>query len=270
MPASLTQAPEPCSAEDYAQRFVSSVRRTVSESGPLRVPQAATDLVVTRVFLDGGYPTGRVVVVFATDSRPGCEFGVWRAIWSDDGSPGNRSGMTSTPEQDGSAFAHWVQQFITVGLPADCEAGSPTWVTPHNRVVSPVAYESRLLGALRAQLKRHRVNIQSTGQSLPHGLSSERNLRIQRVTIHSAYPTSSIRVVFEDTRRSCRYGLATKIWADHGGLRSEGFSSTPERFAAEIALGYDAVTATNTYLDQPCHGTEVVWVRWGFFEDVPA
>ncbi len=197
--------------------------------------------------MEGAYPLTEAVVVLTDDKRPDCRFGDRERIWTESGKP---SGAADSPEELGSIRALLFWQWITVGLPKECEPGAITWVAGQERAIDPEAWEQRL----KAFIERNYIERPRTWRDN----KSRGEVSVEDVGLEGSYPdTAVVVIVRDDTRPDCRFGFREPLW-DQG--TPDPHWPTPEELAWRIMLGLEEMIQPLGWgLPDECDPQGITW-----------
>ena len=233
---------------DYESRFMASFEQVLAQKAAWRDPGSGGWVSVEEVRLEGSYPVTEAVVVLRDDKRPQCTFGHRKRIWSESGKPG---GGADSPEELGSLRAELFWEWITVGLPKDCEAGAITWVAGQERALDPKAWEQRL----KAWIERTYVGREPGWRDNKSG----GKISIEDVELDGSHPdTAVVVIVRDDSRPHCRFGFRTPLW-DQG--TPDPHWDTPEELGGMIMLWVEErILPIGCGLPDECDPQGITWV----------
>lgn len=247
-------------AAAYEQRLLAAVRASLPQHSDKPVAGLRGQAVVfDEVAVAGEFPDSVLVVYVRDPSRSECVFGFWRHLWTvgeqDRRVAGVRAAESGPPERVAARLAAEAEDFLTVGLPGDCDAGEVTRVTARSRQVLPDYYAARLVAALG-----QRYASRPAGE---HFAGRAQRCWVEDVFVDGVYPGSQLVVLVRDgDRPECTFGFRLAVWNQDGRPAMEDHWPTPEDHAWILAINLEEdVEAAGYGLPAQCAPGEVTWVR---------
>ena len=249
----MTSSKEPwADPGDYERRFMAAFEQALAEKPPWRDPGSGGWVTVEEVRMEGTYPLTEAVGGLRDDKRPQCRFGASERIWTESGHPYD---FDASPEEMGSVTARVFWEWVTVGLPKECEPGAITWVmVGQERAIDPEAWEQRL----KAWIERHYLR-RPTGW---HDNKSRGEVTVEDVGLDGSYPDTAVVVIVRDqSRPHCRFGFRIPLWAE--GTPNPHWH-TPEELAWRTMLGLEEMIQPIGWgLPDECDPQGITWAYDG-------
>lgn len=246
----------PGEARAHEQRLVEAVSGALPPASDHPVEGLRGQRVVFEdVAIEDAFPDSVLAVYVRDPARPACRFAVGWPVWNVEDQARRPDGMieASLPfpaERAGPILAEKTEQFVTVGLPADCREGEVAWVSASSRVLDPAYWAARVLAEVR---REYPAGTYFSGQS--------RHCRVSQASVEGDHPDQALVVLIrDDGRPECCFGYRWQLWGRDGRPRTED-DHTPEEDARWLAIALAEDLEADGYgLPADCAPGAITWV----------
>jgi hypothetical protein len=242
-------------ASDYEQRLVQVVSAALPRESHHPVGELfGQHVVFDDVAIEGSFPDSVLTIHVRDPARPHCLFATSWHLWTRR-PDGQIEPPTSPPEQYGAVCAEEAEQFLTVGLPAECAEGELTRVTTRNRVLDPPYFAARVLAAFRQRVHERVTEAHFGGRPS--------RCWARQVYLDGEYPRQRLVALLEaEHRPECTFGFRWPLWDGDGRPDHEKDWPTPEEQAWFAAVHLEEDLGAAGYgLPTDCAQTQITWFR---------